>query len=171
MGLQISTAIKWTTLETVLDRISTRNRTKRIINDSLFIKVGGSDPLRCWDSENKQFVYVSKKDWLEASPCFTTLDVCKILRVSPGWAKRKRQELGIQLKVGIPGKLDGVPKQAPQAYHSLNDIIEIANACVGGANNQNIASEQEIRKLFARGYTTYKKSKNGEFYPTWEETI
>jgi hypothetical protein len=171
MPLQLSTAVKWTTLEDALERISKRNRTKRIIFDSLFIKVGGSDPLKCWDSNRRQFVYVTRADWLAASPAMTSLEVCKILRVTPGALKKRRDELGIKLKNGIPGRVEGVPTQAPQAYHSINDVIEIANSFVGHRNAGHIASEQEVRRLFTRGYTTYKLTKAGEFIPTWEETI
>jgi hypothetical protein len=170
MPLRLSTAIEWTSLEDALERIENRNRKKRIIFDTLYIKVGGSDPLRCWDAENLNFVYVQRSDWIAASPTIATLEACVILRVSPTTVRRHRDALGIKMKRGVPGKFEGVPKQAPQAYYSLQDIIEIARS-IADNTKLDVASENEIRKLFARGYTTYKVNRFGEFVPTWSETI
>lgn len=171
MSLSLSTAYKWITIEDVLDRIHTRNKRLRIINDSLFIRVSGTDPVKCWDNDGKVFVYVSKSDWLKASPAITTLEAAKIIRMTPHNVVKKRNELGIFLKARTPGKLDGVPKQPPNAYFSIQDVIEIANNTKGNGRNSDIASELEIRRLFAQGYTSYKKLPNGEFVPIWEETI
>jgi hypothetical protein len=171
MSLSLSTAYKWITLEEVLDRIHTRNKRYRIINDELFVRINGSDPVKCWRNDARMFVYVSKSDWLKASPAITTLEAAKILRITPYHVVRKRNELGILLKARTPGKVDGVPRQGPNAYFSVQDIIEIANDTPGGGRNSNVASELEIRRLFAQGYTSYKKLSNGEFVPVWEETI
>jgi hypothetical protein len=171
MGLSLQTAYKWITIEEVLDRIHTRNKKLRIINDALFVKVAGGDPIKCWNAHDKVFVYVSKNDWIKASPAITTLEAAKLIRITPYTVIRKRNDLGIMLKPNTPGKLDGVPKQQPGAYFSISDVIEIANNTSWNGRNQDPASELEIRRLFAQGYTAYKKLSNGEFVPIWEETI
>jgi hypothetical protein len=170
MGLDNNTAIHWNTVEDVMLKIGERNKKMRIINESLHVMIKGTDPLYCYDAANERFVYIRKSDWTKASPAIRTIEACVILRITPHWFKRKKNELGIVPKGSVKGQVPGVKRQQAMVYYTVNDLIEIVRELpVAAARNS--AGEEEIRKLFARGYTTYKLSRNGEFLPVWDESI
>lgn len=170
MGLDSNTAVRWGDVETVMEKLSERNRRLRIINDSLHTRVKAGDPLYCWDGGQEEYVYIRKSDWLKASPALRTTEACIILRITPAWFKRRRDELEIVAKDSIVG-VKGVPKQYPQKYYSVSDIIEISRELPIKQSTGSSASADEIRRLFAHGYTTYKKSRAGDYLPVWDESI
>lgn len=172
MGLDPTTAVRWGTVEEVMERLATRNKKLRIIHDSLYVRVRGNDPIYAWDTEAGEHVYVRKQDWLRASPAIRTTEACIILRITPAWFKHRRDELGIKAKITNPRKLPDVPKQGPMYYYTVNDIIEISRELPRrGTKVSDAADEYEIRNLFSQGYVPYKKTKNGDFIPVWSETI
>lgn len=170
MTLDATTAVRWGSVEDVLEKLSKRNRKFRVINDSLVIHSRGNDPMYCWDGEGEEWVWIRKQDWLKASPAIRTTEACILLRITPAWFKRRRDELGIKPKRSAMGKKD-LPVQGFQVYYSLNDIIEISRELPTNKFENGPADEHEIRKLFARGYVTYKLSKSGEYLPVWDESI
>lgn len=171
MGLDAKTAISWTTLEEVLDRLEARNAKMRIINESLHVSIRGADPKYCWDGAGERYVYVRKQDWLKASPAIRTVEACVILRITPAWFKKRKNELGIEGKRSIPGKVAGVKRQGPMVYYSVEDIIQIARSLTSSGKGRNHAGEEEVRRLFSKGYVSYKLARSGEFVPVWDESI
>jgi hypothetical protein len=174
MSLDNATSVRWTTPEQALSRIANRNKRLRIINESLFVKVKGSgDTIYVWDWGQKTFVYVRKHDWVRASPAIRTVEACVLLRMSPNSFRKRRDELGLLAKKTNVQKIPGVPKQGPQDYYTINDLIEISRVITRSPQSlvYDFASEQEIRHLFTEGYIPYKKTLNGDYIPIWSESI
>lgn len=170
MGLDSNTAVKWNTVEDVMEIIGNRNKKMRIINESLHVMIKGTDPIYCYDNEGARYVYVRKSDWTKSSPAIKTIEACIILRITPHWFKRKKNELGIVPKGSVRGKVPGVRAQGKMVYYTVSDLIEISQSLVRTGPN-GAAGEEEIRKLFTRGYLTYKMTKDGQFLPVWDESI
>lgn len=170
MGLDSATAVRWGTVEKTMERLNARNKRLRIINDALFIKSKDGDPLYCWNGGSESFVYVRKVDWIKASPAIRTTEACILLRCQIGFFKGRVSELGLTPKRAVEGVV-GIPRQTAHVYWSINDLVEIIREAPMRVSNRDFASEQELRRLFAQGYTTYKRTSNGDFLPVWEESI
>lgn len=170
MGLDPSTSVRWSDIDTVMGILNNRNKRLRIINDSLYIKGHGADPIHAWDGGAKEFVWVRKHDWVRASPAIRMTEACVIMRTTPNLFKKYKLVAGVESKKAIPGKIDGIPRQNNHAYFSITDLIEISRE-LPIKKGYDPAGENEIRKLFSQGFTTYKKTKDGQFVPVWDETI
>lgn len=171
MGLDPETAIRWTTPEQAMYRISTRNKRLRIIEESLYIKCSGNDPIKAWDTEGNRFVYVRKQDWVKASPAIRTIEAAVLLRMTKAWFKKRRDASGVVPKRSNHHKIEGVPKQGPQTYYSINDLVEISKSTINDGRESGFAGEHEIRHMFSQGYVSYKRLTNGDFVPIWSESI
>lgn len=161
-----STVYKWKTVEDVMDKLSRRNNKYRIIDDIMYIKESGGDPLRAWDTYQGKFVYLSRADWVQGSPALRATEACVLMRIHPSTFRMKKDLLGIRGKKGIMGRAT-VSERYPNVFYSLDDCFLIMEH----VNSSNMASEREIRNLFAKGYLTYKRTQDGDFIPIWSETI
>lgn len=164
--------IRWTTPEQVMEKIHRRNKRIRIINDSLFVKVrGSSDPVYCFDSEQGELVIVRKADWVKASPAIALTEGAVLLRISFDMFEKYRDLAGVTpKKTNTTTVIEGLPRQKHRYYYSLNDLIEVSrNATL--STKYDVAGESEIRRMFSTGFVAYKKTKEGDFVPVWDETI
>jgi hypothetical protein len=171
MALYLHTSYRWTTIEDVMKSIKERNRTRRIVDDSLYIKIQGKDPMLCWDSKLCRNVYISKSDWRAASPAIRRVQASVILRIKPRYFQSIAESLGIESKKGQVG-ITVIPPQNSFAFYSLDDIydisIEIERRQIPSNNSPSII---EIKRLFSKGYIPYKRTRDGEIIPTWDEGI
>lgn len=161
-----STVYKWKTVEDVMDKLSRRNKKYRIIDDIMYIKESGGDPLRAWDCYQGKFVYLSRADWVQGSPALRRSEACVLMRIHPTTFAVKQNLLGIVGKRGIMGKPE-VSMRYPNVFYSLDDCFLIMQH----VESSKMSSERELRNLFAKGYLTYKRTQDGDFIPIWSETI
>lgn len=134
------------------------------------IKVRGSDPIYAWNGEHH--VYIRKEDWIRASPAIRTIEACVLLRMTPQWFRVCRELMGVVPKRTNHHKLPDVPKQGPQTYYTINDLVQVSRCTKDNPRGTgDFASEHEIRNLFSEGYVAYKRTKAGDFIPVWSETI
>lgn len=164
--------IRWTTPEQVMEKIHRRNKRIRIIHDSLFVKVrGSSDPVYCLDSDRGEIVVVRKTDWVKSSPAISLTEGAVLLRISHNMFEKYRDLAGVTpKKTNTEVQLEGVPLQKRRFYYSMQDLIEISrNATL--SPKYDVAGESEIRRMFSTGFVAYKKTKDGDFVPVWDETI
>lgn len=170
MALYVHTYHSWRTIEEVMADIKKRNRRRRILDDSLLIKIVGRDPLLVWDSESGRRIYISKQDWRNASPAITRIEASVILRIKPSKFSDISNALGIHHKKGKVDVPNPMPQQHPKVYYSLDDLydvsIELENRRAGDA-----PSVIEIRRLFNKGYVPYKRTEHGQIVPVWDEQI
>jgi hypothetical protein len=169
MGLDAATSVRWSDIDTIMNNITLRNKRMRIINDSLYIKSRGADPIYAWDGGSEQFVWVRKQDWSRGSPAIRLVEACVIIRTTPQLFTTYRDVAGVVSKKSVPG-VKGIPRQHPRAYYSIADLMAISRE-LPVKKGYDPAGDTEIRNLFAKGFTTYKKTKDGQFVPVWDETI
>jgi hypothetical protein len=167
----MNTAVKWLTVEEVMDFLDLRNKQMRIINDAVHNRIKGSDPIYAWNGEECKYVYVRRKDWVRASPAIRITEACVILRITPKMFRSHRNATGVRTKRSVVGRVDKpLPKRFPYVYYSIEDLMTISRD-IAYRKGQDPAGDAELRELFSKGYTTYKKTKDGRFVPVWEETI
>jgi len=171
MGLYMHTAYKWKTIEDVMVTIKERNKSKRIVNDSLYIKITGQDPLLVWDSREHRNVYMSKTDWRIASSAFAKLDASVILQIPPRYFQEVCSSIGIRSKKGAVGVKEDISPHARGAYFSLDDIYDVSIEVERRGTMPAMPSVLEIKKLFSKGYVPYKINKDGTHTPVWSEGI
>jgi hypothetical protein len=161
--------IKEKTAPEVLERIKTRNRRLRIINDNLYVRMAGvGDPFRCWDSGGNRVVYIPKRDWKRSSPALRKTDICVIAGITARTFKKYKAELGIvgkRGKVGVP--THELPSYYRHVYYSIDDAVDI----IRSVQKYDMISEAEFRALMARGLMTYILLEDGSFVPAWQETV
>lgn len=164
--------IRWTTPEQVMEKIHRRNRRIRIINNSLFVKVrGSSDPVYCFDSDAGEIVVIRKADWVKASPAFSIAEGAVLLRISYDMFEKYRDLAGVTPKqTNTEAQVEGLPTQKRRFFYSLEDLIEISRNATF-SKKYDVAGESEIRRMFSTGFVAYKKTKDGDFVPVWDETI
>ena len=171
MGTYLHTSYNWTTIEDAMKSIKDRRQNRRIIDDVLFIKIQGGDPMLCWDSGNCKNIYIGKTDWRAASPAIRRVEASVILRVKPRYFQSLTESLGIVSKKGVVGYMEISPRN-PNAYYSLDDLYDVAIEIERRRlPNNNSPSVMEIRRLFAKGYVPYKRTVTGDLVPVWDEGI
>jgi hypothetical protein len=168
MGIYVHTSYRWKTFDDVMRDIFKRTSTRRIFNDSLYMKIQGRDPLLVWDSRNLRNVYISKADWQKGSPAIKRVEASIILKVPPDTFTDYCKELGIKPKRGKVG--EPPPKQSSLAFFSLDDLIDLS-ILLEYKDRKGTPSAYELKKLFARGYVTYKKNKQGQLVPLWNDSM
>lgn len=171
MGTYLHTSYNWTTIEDVMKSIKSRKSKRRIIDDTLYIKIQGKDPMLCWDSAYCRNIYISKADWRGASPAIRRVEASVILRVKPRYFQSLTESLGIVPKKGVIGRTE-ISLQNPNAYYSLDDLYDVSIEIERRQlPNNNSPSVMEIRRLFTKGYVPYKKTREGNLIPVWDEGI
>jgi hypothetical protein len=169
MGIYVHTAYRWKTFDDVIRDIFKRTSKFRIFNDSLYIKIQGRDPMLVWDSRETRNIFISKADWQKGSPAIKRVEAAIIMNVPPDSLTTYCQEIGIKPKRGKIGEAI-VPKTSKNSFLSLDDLVDLS-IHLEYKNRQGTPSAYELKKLFARGYVTYKKNKNGDLVPLWNASL
>jgi hypothetical protein len=169
MGIYVHTAYRWKTFDDVIKDVFKRTNRFRIFNDSLYIRIQGRDPLLVWDSRNAKNIFISKADWQKGSPAIKRIEAAIIMNIPPDTLSTYIEDLGIKPKRGKIGE-PTVPKTSTNSYLSLDDLIDLS-IDLEYRNKEGTPSAYELKKLFARGYVTYKKNKEGQLVPLWNTSL
>lgn len=154
----------------VMDRIQKRSKNMRIINDVLFIRIKSEgNSIFCWNTVSGKTVVVTRRQWQESDPAILELEGCVVLNISDSTFEKYVHLTGIIPKRGRIGQNSETIDYTTRRYFSVEDLCTIIDNMERKHNR--IPSSWGIRELFRMGYMTYKQGKNGEWIPTWDESI
>jgi hypothetical protein len=154
----------------IMERLQRRSKNKRIINDILFIRIKSEgNSIFCWNTESGKTVVVTRRQWQESDVAITRLESCMLLAISDSTFDQYVEQLGIIHKRGRIGENADNRSKFCQRYYSVEDLCLITDSLI--RRHSRIPSSWDLRELFRTGYMTYKQGKNGEWIPTWDESI